>query len=173
MSYVASDAMAMKERASTNARAKLVEGIFLRYIDARIAFCFALQRCAIKGWPDRRALVTQSTRAQELFFAQLSARLNHLVRHAGSDDTQWNKYRTTNEVHERLWEYWSEQEKEALKLRDPAYGELQRAISELQAISDPDALTEPFKMAKRDPELIAAGWELNNIALALDRELAE
>jgi hypothetical protein len=30
---------------------------------------------------------------------------------------------------------------------------------------------EPFEMAKHDPELIAAGWKLNNV-YAVDQELA-
>jgi hypothetical protein len=31
---------------------------------------------------------------------------------------------------------------------------------------------ETIEMAKHDPQLIAAGWKLNNTAYALDQELA-
>ena len=42
----------------TSARAKLVEDVFLRYLDARRAFNLALERCALKGWPDRGAAIS-------------------------------------------------------------------------------------------------------------------
>jgi hypothetical protein len=155
-----------------SAQAKLVEDVFLRYLDARRAFSLALERSAIKGWPDRSAVVRNATRVQALFFSQLTARLIHLVLRNGTDDTMWNGYTTTSKVHRRLQDQWSEHEEQTLRLRDPTYAEIQGEITALQASADPDALVEPFNMAKRDPELVAAGWKLNDTTLALDRELA-
>ncbi len=113
-----------------------------------------------------------TTRVQQLFFSQLSVRLTHLVLQNGADDTAWNDYTNTAKVHERVQERWSEHEEQMLRLRDTAYAQIQSEITALQAIADPQSLEEPFKMAKRDPELIAAAWELDNPVRALDRELA-
>jgi hypothetical protein len=156
-----------------DARAKLVEGVFLRYLDARREFSLALERCAIKGWPDRRTAVRTSARVQGLFFSQLAARLTHLVCEHGLNDAMWSGYTTTLQVHDRVQELWSEQEEQTLRLRDAAYAQMQCEISELQSVVAPVALDEPFKMAKRDPELVVAGWKLNNATLAFDRELAQ
>ena len=156
----------------TSTRAKLVEDVFLRCLDARRTFSRGIGRCAIKGWPDRGAAVRITTRVQELFFAQLSARLTHFVLQNGSDDTTWNEYTNTAKVHERLQECWSEHEEQTLRLRDRAYAQIQSEITALQAIADPQSLEEPFRMARRDPELIAAAWELDKTVRALDRELA-
>jgi hypothetical protein len=109
---------------------------------------------------------------QELFFSQLSARLTHLVLQSGSDDNTWNDYTNTAKVHRRLQELWSEHEEQTLRLRDMAYPQIQSEITELQAIADPQALEEPFRMARRDPELITAAWKLDNTVRSLDRELA-
>ena len=153
-------------------RAKLVEDVFLRCIDARLAFNHELERCAIKGWPDRRAPARTAARIQELYFSQLSARLSHLVLQNGSDDTAWNAYTNTAKVQERLQEGWTERDERALRSRDSAYVRIESEIVALQAIADPEALDGPYAMAKRDPELIAAGWKLNNTVWELDRELA-
>jgi hypothetical protein len=109
---------------------------------------------------------------QELFSSRLSARLTHLVLQNGSDDATWSDYTSAAKVQERLQEGWSEQEEQTLRLRDAEYAQMQSKIAQLQALADPPALEEPFRMARRDPELVAAAWKLNNTVFALDRELA-
>jgi hypothetical protein len=153
-------------------RAKRIEEVFSRYLDARLAFCNALERCATKGWPDRVAVIRESTRLQELFFARLSARLAHLVLQNDSEGVAWNEYTNNLKVHERIQDFWSESEERALRSRDEAYVQLESRIAELQSVADPQALEEPFRMAKRDPELISAGWDLDRTVRALDEELA-
>jgi hypothetical protein len=156
----------------TGVRAKLVEEVFLRYLDARRAFNLALERCALKGWPDRSAAVRNAARLQELFYEILSLRLKHLVLRSASNDIGWNEYTSTEKVQVRVQDGWSEHEEQTLRLRDTAYAQIQSEITKLQAAADPETLIEPFNMAKRDPELVSAGWRLNNTVLALDRELA-
>jgi hypothetical protein len=153
-------------------RAKLVEDVFLRYLESRRPFSLELGRCALKGWPDKGLLVRNTTRVQMLFFDQLSTRLARLMLHNGSDDAIWSNYTTTSKVHERLQTDWSGYEEQALRARDSTYTEMQREPIELQAVADPDALFEPFKMARRDPELIAAAWKQNDATISLDGELA-
>lgn len=154
------------------ARANLVEEVFLKYLDARRAFNLELERCALKGWPDRSVAIRNAARLQELYYSLLSARLNHLVLQNGSDDATWNNHTNTLKVHERLQDQWSEREEQTLRLSDTAYAQIQSEITKLEAAADPEALIEPFNMAKRDPELVSAGWRLNNTVLDLDRELA-
>ena len=153
------------------ARADLIKDVFLRCQDARLEFNSALERCALKGWPDRSAAVRTATRLQELYFSQLSARLTHLVSR-GDMGAPWKEYATTAQVQGRVQEGWTEQEEAALRSYDAAYCQLQPKIDALEAIADSEAVDGPFEMAKRDPELIAAGWKLNNTVYALDQELA-
>ncbi len=157
----------------TSARAKLIQEVFLRSIDARLAFSRSLERCAIKGWPDKASDVRNTTRVQELFWSQLTARLNHLILLSGWDDAQWRQYTNTAMIQERLQDRWSEHDEQGLRLRNASYAQIYTAITELRAVSDPQALEEPLQMARRDPELIAAAWKLDNAVRALDEELAE
>ena len=76
----------------TGVRAKLVEDVFHRYLEAQREMSLALQRCALKGWPDRRALIRNATHLQELFYERLSLRLKHLVLRSASDDMGWNDH---------------------------------------------------------------------------------
>jgi hypothetical protein len=151
-------------------RKQLVLDTFSEYLVARRDFCLALERCAIKGWPDRAAALRRSTRLQELFFSQLAMRLAFLSRRS-DDDAEWSRCSDTRRVQSRLQEEWTEQEEQDLVLQDAAYRQILHEISELQGIADPAGLEGPFKMAKRDPELAAAGLKLNNTTLDLDSRL--
>ena len=155
-----------------SARAKLVEEVFVECINARLEFNQALERCAIKGWPDRVRPARIAARVQELYASQFSARLIYLVLENGLDDAEWSNYTSTAQVQERLQDRWSEHEEHSLRSRDMAYAKLEGEIAQLQAASDPEALEEPYSMAKRDPELIVAAWKLNNTVWELDRKLA-
>jgi hypothetical protein len=81
-----------------SARAKLVERVFLRYLDARREFSRVLDLCAMKGWPDRSATVRIANRVEELFFLQLSVRLTQLVSQSGSNHGEWKEYTSTAKV---------------------------------------------------------------------------
>jgi hypothetical protein len=155
-----------------NNRALLVEDVFRRFIEARVEFILALERCAFKGWPDRRAAIRSNTHLQELFYELLSLRLKHLVLRNDSDDIGWNEYTSTEKVHVRVQDGWSEDEEQALRLRDKVYAQIQSEILKVKTATDPPALDGPFAMVKRDPELLSAWSRLNNTVLALDRELS-
>jgi hypothetical protein len=153
-------------------RALLVEGVFLRFIEARVEFILALERCTLKGWPDKRAAIRSNTHLQQLFYELLSLRLKHIVLRSASDDSGWNEYTSTEKVHVRVQDGWSEDEEQALRLCDNAYAQIQSEILKVKATADPSALDGPFAMVKRDPELLSAWSRLNNTVLALDRELS-
>jgi len=63
----------------------------------------------------------------------------------------------------------------ALAGSDPKYVALNREIEALRGSVDPEKvaveLEEPYRMAMRDPELIAAGRELNRKVWGLDEQL--
>jgi hypothetical protein len=59
-----------------------------------------------------------------------------------------------------------------LRSSDAAYIQLEVDIAEMLATTDAEALAEPLKMAKRDPELVASAWEFHNTVLAIDREMS-
>jgi hypothetical protein len=153
-------------------RALLVEDVFRRLIEARVRFAFELAQCALKGWPDRRAAIHSSARLQQLFFERLPMRLKYLVLQSSTDNIRWNEYTNTQKVHLRVQEGWAEEEEQALRSCDKGYAQIQSEILEVEATTDPPALVDPFAMAKRDPELLAAWSKLNTTVLALDRELA-
>jgi hypothetical protein len=155
-----------------NIRALLVEHVFHRFIEARVEFILALERCALKGWPDRRAAIRSNTHLQELFYELLSLRLKHLVLRSASDNIGWSEYTTTEKVHVRVQDGWSEDEEQALRLCDKVYAQMQSEILKVTAATEPPALDGSFAMVKRDPELLSAWSRLNNSILALDRELS-
>jgi hypothetical protein len=126
----------------------------------------------MKGWPDRSAAVRIADRVEELFFLQLSVRLTQLVSQSGSNHGEWKEYTSNAKVHARLQDGWTEHEEQTLRSSDTDYCQRQREIAELQATADPGALEEPYRMAKRDPEFIAAAWQLSHTVYALDQELA-
>jgi hypothetical protein len=98
--------------------------------------------------------------------------LKYLVLRSASDDIGWNEYTSTEKVHVRVQDGWSEDEEQALRLCDNVYAQMQSEILKVTATTDPPALDGPFEMAKRDPELLSAWSRLNNTVLALDRELS-
>jgi len=69
-------------------------------------------------------------------------------------------------------ENWTQEDENPLASRDPAYVAAQREIERLKPMIDSDGLEEPFRMAMRDPELIAAGWDLHAKVRVLDEQLA-
>jgi hypothetical protein len=153
-------------------RALLVRSIFRRYMDARQEFSTALERCATKGWPDRRTAARNSRALQALFRAQLAMRLESLLASKGSDDPMWDTFISTDKIHERLQEQWTEREDAEFRSRDTAYASLLTEIADAQLLINPEALDEPFRMAKRDPELRIAAARLDEVVRELDAVLA-
>jgi hypothetical protein len=153
-------------------RAILVHDVFRQYLDARREFNVVLERCSVKGWPDKKADLRMSFRLQELFLERMALRLNHL-QNSASEDAVWKSYTTTSAVHERVQEGWKDSDEETLAKKDAAYAALQKEIGDLTATLDPPGLEGPFQMVKGDSELIAAAHDFDRKVRALDGQLSE
>jgi hypothetical protein len=156
----------------SRARATLLEEVFRRYLDARHEFNFLLERCTVKGWPDKKAALHVAIRLQELFLTREALRLSHLVQSSTVDVADWSSYTNMAMVHKRLEEDWNVREEEALRGSHPEYAALQREIESLQAVLDPVGLEGPFAMVRRDAEVIAAGWAFDRLVRSLERQLS-
>jgi len=161
----------VKERIEIPDRVLLVREVFRQCIDARLAFNAVIERCASKGWPHRRAPIQVASRVQQLTLKRLLVRLDYLSQHA-PDDVAWSSYTSTALVHARVQDDWNADNEAALARSDAAYSALQAEIENLRAKADPPALEEPYRLAKRDPELIAAAWELDRQIRVLDERLS-
>jgi hypothetical protein len=153
-------------------RAGLVKDIFQRCIDARLEFNSAIKRCASKGWPDRKGAIDVAFRAQEAMLTRLMTRLTYLIRQGTCADAEWRPYATTSLVQKRVQEDWTDREEAALARSDVQYAALNNEIESLKKRADPTALEEPYRMMRRDPELIAAAHALDRKVRALDDELS-
>jgi hypothetical protein len=162
----------VKEPIELRDRALLIEKVFRQYVDAWLAFNAALERCASKGWPDRKAPIHVASRVQELMLRRLIVRLNYLNQHA-SAETDWGSCTTTALVHAKVQDNWTADDEAALSRSDAAYSALQNEIEMLISKADPPALEEPYRMARRDPELITAGWDFDKTVRALNERLSE
>jgi hypothetical protein len=153
-------------------RATLVRDVFQQCVDARLEFNAVLKRCAEKGWPDKKSAIAIAFRAQEAMLKRLIVRMNYLLQHGSFAEAGWSAYTTTALVQRRLQEGWTDSEEAALARSDPAYAALQDEIANVRTMVAPAALDDPYEMAKRDPELIAAGHELNDKVWELDKQLS-
>jgi hypothetical protein len=158
--------------AEPNPRALFVRDVFRQFFDARRSFLEILERCVIKGWPDRKAAVRVNFRLQELFYACETLRLDHLVNHSSSNQAAWGSYVSLSNVHERLNKGWGDLDEATLKNNDSAYAAMQTEIEALRPLIDPAALEEPFRMAGRDPELLTATQDLEGKSRELNQQLA-
>ncbi|HEY8052929.1 MAG TPA: hypothetical protein VIE42_08985 [Steroidobacteraceae bacterium] len=130
------------------------------------------ERCAIKGWPDKKAALHRVFRIQELFCEREALRLNHLLCDSAYDHAVWKGYASISIVHDRLEGGWTNVEEQVLSSSDATYAAVQNEIENLNAANDPVALEGPFRMARRDPELIAATHNLENKVRELDVQLS-
>ena len=158
--------------ATPHSRAVFIQGIFREFFDARLEFNVVFERCALKGWPDRKAAIRTSFRLQELFYARETLRLHHLVSRSASHEAAWQSYGGLNAVLERLQEGWTAADEVALLKRNAKYSAMQTEIQDLQAVLDSPGLERPFEMVKRDPELITAAHELQRKSRGLNERLA-
>jgi hypothetical protein len=153
-----------------SARVTLVSDIFRQYLDALREFEGVLEQCSLKGWPDKKNALRTAFRIQELFYEQMRFRLDHLLQSSASDDAIW-KRATISSVHERLEAGWKDTD-EALLRKNQSYAAVQKEIEDLRAVLDSAGLVGPFKMVKRDPELLAAGNAFDKRFRDLERRLS-
>jgi len=156
-------------------RPLVIRDVFARCVDARLDFNAALARCARKGWPDKKDAIDTAFRVAEAALRRLRVRVDFLVQQGASADADWNSYTSTALVQTRVQDHWTDKDESGLSRNDPEYVALNLEIEELTRLHDAAGnaaqLEKPYEMAMRDPELIAAGWELNNKVWKLDEQL--
>lgn len=161
----------MSDDAVSGRRAALVLNAALQYVSAQRDFMVVLERCAIKGWPDKRDALRVAFRLQELYCEREALRLKHLENYS-LDDAAWDSYTSIPRVRKRLEEEWEPNDEEALSKNCPVYVAIQKQIEQLKAGSDPVGLEGPFDMVKGDPELLAAARLFEERHRRLDRTLS-
>jgi len=147
----------------------VIRDAYLRYTEAKQDFFRVLERCALRGWPDRKVAIRNAVRLQELLSEQERLRLSYLEA-CDSTDSVWQAP-TIAAVYKRLRDDWKADTETALLSGDAGYAALQQEIEQLQVKLDSEALTGPLEMAKRDEEFVAASRDLAHTTRALDGEL--
>jgi hypothetical protein len=155
-----------------SARATLVKAAFNDYLEALRGFQVVLERCSLKGWPDKRTDLRTAFRIQELLYEQMAMRLNYLLTDDASDDATWNSCTSISKVQERLQEGWKDSDEETLSKSNVPYAAIQKEIGASKGVLDSVGLTAPLRMARRDPEEIAAGHAISTRLRELDRQLS-
>jgi hypothetical protein len=140
-----------------SARATLIKAAFGDYLEALRGFQIVLERCSLKGWPDKNAELRTASRIQELLYEQMAMRLNYLLTDGASDDATWHSCTSISKVQVRLQEHWKDSDEETLNKSTVAYARIQREIDDLRSVLDSYGLTAPLRMARWDPEETAAG----------------
>jgi hypothetical protein len=161
----------MERLVGLSSRMTLVVGAVQQYLDAQREFLVVLERCSVKGWPDRREALRTAFRLQELYCERKALRLMHL-QDCVSDDGAWNSYTSISAMHKRLEDEWQASEDQELSKSDATYRAIQAQIEELASAVDSVGLEGPLSMMKGDPEYIAATRALSEEVRRLDRELA-
>ena len=85
-----------------------------QYLEAQREFNVVLERCSLKGWPDKKAALRVTLRVQELFCEREALRLNHLLQDCARDNAAWESYTSISKVRERLEDGWNDDDEEAL-----------------------------------------------------------
>jgi hypothetical protein len=163
--------MVMSDRRNFHrtARSKRILDCFERFMLARREFLAVAEQCACKGWPDYSVAVRAATRLQYLFCDLEVSRLKYVL--ATASDEVLKAYGKISSIRPRLVEKWAESDENRLRREDLSYVELQEEIQKTRSQDEKALLEEPFEMAKKDPELIAAGHEFSQKWRLIDSEL--
>lgn len=153
------------------ARSALIRDVFREYVAARRELLAALERCAVKGWPDRVEAIRLAMRLQELLCYQELERLNYVI--ASATDGLLNSYTRVGRIREQLNDAWSRSDEEAPIAGNPAYAAIRNEIERSRPLLDSGGLEGPFEMARRDPEMIGAGNSFARSIYALDAKLSQ
>jgi hypothetical protein len=146
--------------------------MFSQYIDARLECNSMLKRCAAKGWPDMIGAIDVAARLQEALLKSLVRRLDYVLQSSDPTAPKVRSYATTAQIHIKVDDGWSAQEEASLLRTDAQYALLIQETENLKGLLDSEGLKEPYRMAKKDRELIAALWDLKHKVQSLDDELS-
>ena len=148
----------------------LIRDVFKQYMVALGEFFAVFERCAIKGWPDRAAVIRRHIEIQMLFRDQEIARLKYVL--DSDSDVSLDSYTRVDLIRRRLIGDWAVCDEETLCAKDAEYVALQQRLENLRRLG-PGDVDGPLEMAKTDPELLSAVETLKETHRALDSRLGE
>jgi hypothetical protein len=130
-----------------------VRSILSEYVAAKKTYIVTSERCLLKGWPDRKQAIRNSTR---LLLLQGEAELMRFDSLAGYQRDIAILCKSLESIIDRLYKHWTEAEDIVLRQNNPSYVELVRQLELADAARDPAALDGPLAAARGDPEYLAA-----------------
>src|ERR1700733_10281225 len=95
--------------------ATVVRAAFGRCVELRREFLTTYERCALKGWPDRRAPLRTAFRLQELFVERDILRFDYLATTYALEARLWQSLSSITDISRRINEAWTEAYEQALK----------------------------------------------------------
>jgi hypothetical protein len=148
-------------------RESLVLEVFEEYLEAFRSLQFVLERCLLKGWPDKNEALRATIRAQLGFCDQEWLRLKWIQHHSSFGD--WTRL---SHIRTRLITNWTDAEQQALLESDPRYAASENEIASIRARHNPDDVGGAYQMAARDPEFRAAMEDFKRTIRSLESRLA-
>ena len=150
------------------AKLDVLAGVFRKYSEAHREFLEVMQRCCLKGWPDRKPGIVNACELQRLFNEQQALRFEYWLASGQSDEGAWV---SVNSISRRLRQDWGPLEEQALSGSNARYREIAAEIERRQAALDSDVIREPLDAARRDPEYVAALSSIQEALRQLDSQL--
>jgi hypothetical protein len=148
-----------------------VERAFRQYIGAVFEYLSSSETCLVRGWPDKRLVIREAFRIQELANRRTELRFEYLLKEHGAEDAIWSSFEKISRIWDRIHDGWQSIEEVALKKGSPAYDRLTAEIDKLQSALDPRALEGPFQDAQRDREYLDARGRMQDRIRELESEL--
>lgn len=146
--------------------------VFSRYVDSKREFWAIVERCSIRGWPDRQAALRNAFRLQELFCDCEYLRFEYLISaERRSGGTMLKAPFSISSISKRCNENWMDVEEKGLTESNPNYAIVVREIEACEAAMDRGALDGPFRAAQQDSEYIDARKALAETLRECDRDL--
>jgi hypothetical protein len=145
--------------------------IFGRYIESKLALFSIAERCSLKGWPDRKEVLQNAFRLQQLFCERELRRVERLAATLKMSDGLHRRPTTIKAVDAMVNESWTDLQETELRQVDPRYEALAAEIEKCRAASHGAATEGPLKAAQWDPEYQKARKAAQEVVLECDRLL--
>jgi hypothetical protein len=145
-----------------------VQDVFRQYVEAVREFVVTSGRCYLKGWPDRKAAVQNTTKLGHLNCDLQLLRFEYLV---GAGFLEPAMCESIEGISDRIWKGWKESDEAALKNTSQQYRDVLAQQQAGWAVLDKAAIEGPSEGARRDPEFLKAAADYRDKYWALDAQL--
>ena len=112
-------------------------------------FLRVAERCALRGWPDRKKELRNAFRLQELLLEQQILRLECVA-------TTTADHSSISVILQAVREQWTDAQEQGLMRDNADYATLVHEIESCQRAMNPESIDGPLKDAQRDPDYIKA-----------------